>query len=213
MRPLEILILYLIIGAAVGLSQHRAGRAGSWLSVPFWPLFLPTLLGETGGAPEGNRPDLGWKARIEAATAGLAGALGGMEGARHGPEVSASLKHLNIKLFELSDRLDHLERVLSGPEHAPEALERALQAASPSARPLVEARLQNEGRLRALRAERREELEQALAMLDDLATRAHLARFTGDAAETVAGELLKLTAAVDTGGELAQLSLGAAQRR
>ena len=62
-------------------------------------------------------------------------------------------------------------------------------------------------------AEREGELEEAQGIVGDLATGAYLARFTGDAAETVAEELRKLTAGVDTGGELARLSLGGARGR
>ena len=217
MRPLEILVLYVIIGACVGLSQHRSGRSGALLSVPFWPLFLPAMLGDhptdhAAAWRAATGATGGWRVRIEGATEALAKALGGPNGGQEGMETQRSLHHLNVKLFELAEKLSQLDQVLYSPEHAPEALERALQAAPLSARPMVEARLQNVARLRALHAERQGELEQALAILGDLATRAYLARFTGDAAETVADELRKLTAAVDTGGELAQLT-GAARGR
>lgn len=205
MRPFEILVLYLLIGLGVGLSQHRTGRPGALLSVPFWPLFLPTLLGaEASAAPEA--PASTWRARIDAATAHLSGALAGLDGLPTGLQTEISLKHLNIKLYELADRLGHLEQVLASPEHAPAALEQALREASDGARPMVQARLDNVARLRALQTQRRTELEQALALLDDLATRAHLARFTGDAGASVADELNRLAAAVDTGDELARVS-------
>ena len=46
MRPLELAVLYGVIGIVVGIAMRWRGRAGAALAPWAWPVLLPSLLGE-----------------------------------------------------------------------------------------------------------------------------------------------------------------------
>lgn len=205
MRPLELLVIYLLMGLCTGVAQHRSGRAGAVYAVPLWPLFLPSLLasrpaeaGEERAIPEG------WRGRIEASAELLRRALLSWEALPDAAGCLGATEAVVGRLGELAHRLADLDQVLASPDHAPAALE-GTGGADAGTRALILARQQNVEKLRNLREQTATNLEHALAAMADLATRVHLARFQGDAAEEIATELTRLAAAVDGGGEVEQI--------
>lgn len=203
MRPIELLVLYLIIGGCVAAAQVRASRPGAALAVPLWPLFLPALLAPHASAAETRRLPEAWRGPIEGGAAALREALLSWEGLPDAAGCLAASEALLRRLGDLAVRLDDLERVLASPEHATDAL--AIAGSSEGTRALLRARQQNVERLRVLRDQTRADLEHALAAMADLSTRVHLARLGGDATTEVAAELARLAAAVDGGGEVARI--------
>ncbi|MCB9759840.1 MAG: hypothetical protein H6739_08405 [Alphaproteobacteria bacterium] len=206
MRPLELLVVYLMIGAGVALAWSRSGKEGAAWAVGLWPLFVPALL--VREAPPSPPPVLrtgGWGDRIAAAIGALEAALGAWDALPERSVCEQSLRAASRGLGALAERHAQLDGVLSTPENSLERLAVELEAAPVGARPLVEARLGNVQHLHRLREEAREELERALAGLADLSTRVHLARFTGHDAREVAAQLARLAAAVDGASEVAKL--------
>lgn len=208
MRPLELLVVYLVIGAGVAFAWQRRHDEGRLWVLPLWPLFVPALLAEAGEgarpAPE-PAPVEGWEARIEHAIAVLRGALGAWDALPDKALCEASLDAAARGLRALALRHAQLDGVLDVPENDLDKLEAERDAAPEAARPLVEARLRNVMRLVALRDGARDELEKALAGMADLSTRVHLARFTGDATQEVAAQLARLAHAVDGASEVTRL--------
>ena len=196
MRPIELAVLYLIVGTAVTVAGWRARRSGAWMSLLLWPLFLPGMLATAAEAPPPARHD-----GIDR----LRAALAAWEGAPQGAECNAALDAAARGLDALSDRVAQLDGVLALPAHDLGALQ-AERDGHPDTAAILDARIANVHRLQTLRAETFQRLERGLASLDDLATRVHLARFTGDDADAVAGLLARLAAAVDSASEVASLA-------
>lgn len=203
MRPIELLVLYLVIGAAVSVAAWRGRHPARWLAPVLWPLVLPNLLGRTE-APPGRplrppSPALPMTPegdRVQAAVQHLLGALDGWEGGA--PAVTA-LDSTQRQLLALADRLRDLETVLASLDQEPPPLDH------PDVADLLAARRCNLEKLRALRDRTRGRLERGIAQLSDLSTQAHLARFTGEEAEAVATALTDLAAAVESAGEVARV--------
>lgn len=203
MRPLELLVVYLLIGFGVSFAWNRAGKEGWGWAVPLWPLFLPGLL-VAAPSPEPAPPGP-WQARIDGAVAGLARALSSWDALPERAVCEASLAAAARGLAALSDRHEQLDLALRGPEHDIAKLRIELESAPLSAQPVMAARLRNVERLAALRDEARAELERALAGLADLSTRVQLARFTGSSAEALSAQIARLAAAVDGAAEVSRL--------
>jgi hypothetical protein len=198
MRPVELLLLYVLVGAAVATASWRAGRPAPWLGLLFWPLTLPGLLegAAAAPAPPSPRPPTPPHGRVQAAVAALGQALEGWPGHPASQEALASAER---GLMALDTRLSELEAVLAALEAAPTG------SAHPGAADLARAREENLARLRGVRDETRARMERGLAHLADLTTRAHLARFTGEEAAAVAEALARLAAAVDGAAEVSRL--------
>ena len=199
MRPVELLVLYLLIGAAVSTAAWRAGLPAPWLGLPLWPLTLPSLLGAMAApsTPAPARPATpGDTARVQAAVSTLAAALEGWAAPAASREALATAER---GLLALAARLADLDAVLDELDAAPPA------PAHPDAADLVRARAANLARLRQLRDETRARLDRGLARLADLSTQAHLARFTGEEAAAVADALSRLAAAVDGAAEVSRV--------
>lgn len=193
MRPMELFIMYLLVGVAVSVAAWRAGRPAPWLGLALWPLTLPGLLGRATPPP----PTAGGEgARVHAAIITLRAALDGWPSPPASEEALASAER---GLLTLSERLADLDAVLLELEAA------APPPAHPGAADLVRARSDNLTRLHHVRDETRARLERGLARLADLATRAHLARFTGEEAAAVADALSRLAAAVDGAAEVSRV--------
>jgi hypothetical protein len=197
MRPVELLIIYLLVGVAVSTAAWRTGRPAPWLGLALWPLTLPGLLGGVA-APAGPPPTPtgGEGPRVHAAVVALRTALDGWPSPPASEEALASAERgllaLSVRLADLDAVLQELEAAAPPPVH-------------PDAADLVRARADNLARLHQVRDETRARLERGLARLSDLATRAHLARFTGEEAAAVADALSRLAAAVDGAAEVSRV--------
>ena len=197
MRPVELLVIYLLVGMAVSTAAWRTGRPAPWLGLMLWPLTLPGLLGGVAQPPAAPPPPRGsGSERVQAAVAALRAALDGWPSPPASQEALASAER---GLLALDARLADLDAVLGELEAAP------APPSHPDAADLVQARAENLARLRQVRDETRARLERGLARLSDLATRAHLARFTGEEAAAVADALSRLGAAVDGAAEVSRV--------
>ena len=196
MRPSELLILYVLLGAAVSVAQWRLHRPAPWLSLALWPLFLPGLLMLSFETRE--KAPISPDGRIERAIRETREAF---DGWTELPVGLPPLGDIEARLVRLAGRVARIEGVLAEPGCDPKALEQALAAASGEVRPLVQARMQHMARLRTIGDQSRSDLEQALAALSEIATRAQVARFTGDEVESVARDLVRLARMVDAAGE------------
>lgn len=197
MRPVELLVLYGVLGVIVALSLHWRGRPGSWAALLAWPVLLPGLLAETPPvvqplvpAPPGTDA-----ARIDAALAGLRLALADWESLPREEDCAAALGAARRGMEALAARAAQLDAVVGqlSPAHAAEPAD------------LAAARAHNQARLVELREEARARLERSLAAIAELTTRVQLARFTGDAGDAVAAQLARLAQAVDSAGEVSRL--------
>jgi hypothetical protein len=203
MRPVELLILYLMIGAAVSVAAWRGRHPARWLTPVLWPLVLPNLLGgpattpaQPAPAPSPPRPMTPDGDRVQAAVSNLLRALDGWDG---GAPAVAALDATQRRLLTLADRLRDLDTVLASLDQEPAPIDH------PDVADLLAARRSNLEKLRALRDGTRGRLERGIAQLSDLSTRAHLARFTGEEADAVATALTDLAAAVESAGEVARV--------
>ena len=203
MRPIELLVLYLVIGAAVSVAAWRAHHPARWLAPLLWPLVLPNLLGspspaqvEPARSPSPLLPPTADGDRVQVAVSHLRDALEGWDGGA--PAVSA-LDATQRRLAALLSRLRDLDTVLFSLDQEPAPVDH------PDVADLLDARRENLAKLRALRDNTRGRLERGLAQLSDLATRAHLARFTGEEADAVATALRNLAAAVESAGEVTRV--------
>lgn len=208
MRPLELLVVYLLLGVAVAGAMARGGHPGAAYALPLWPLFLPGLLVRVAppapsaeGAGRGSEVD-----RIEAAVEGLRGALLAWETAPVGLNMEAPLAAVRRGLRALELRYVLLQRALSEPRNDRNRLQKTWEAAPEAARGLFAVQLHSLDQLEALREEARLELERGLAAVGELATRVELARFSGGASTDVAEQLTLLAAAVDGVSEVRRLS-------
>ncbi len=188
MRPLELLVLYLLVGGVGAAAAARAGRPHPLFAWLLWPLAAPTLF--TAGPPP---PDPAPTSRVDAAVGRLADALDDAA-----PASREALRAAERGLRALESRLVELDRVLASleAEPAPEG---------PAAADLVAARAGHVARLRGLRDDARDRLDRGLARLAELTSRAHVARFTGEEADAVADALGRLAAAVDSAAEVARV--------
>lgn len=174
MRPLEIGLLYGIVGVAVAVA-HGLGRGWRILVLAglFWPFYLPGVLARSPRPAPTEGPD-----RVHTAVQALEQALAGWDALPARPDLIS----LRARLQRLSTRLEHLDRVLAD-------LARALPP---------------EDQLRPLRERRdrmRGELEQALAAVAGLAARTWVVRFSGDGGDAVARDLVALGDLVRAGSE------------
>ncbi len=202
MRPIELLVIYLLIGGGVTAAMARADLPGKGLALLLWPLFLPTLLGSAGPEPALRTSD----PRIAAAARELLAALrDGPALPAPAPDPSATVAGVARGLEAIASRLSEIDAVLARPEHDPRDVGGGGATASVQA-----AREENLARLRALRDASAARLEGGLARMEELATRVHLARFTGDPGDAVARQLAQLAAAVDCAGEVSGLAEPAA---
>lgn len=178
MRPLELLVFYVLIGGCVAAAMVRGHVPGALVAVPLWPLFLPTLLASPA-APE--VPPRSSDPRIDTTVDALGAALRAWDAAPPGLQGSVDASRRGLQA--LADRVRELERILP-PGDRPARLD-----------PLV-----------ALRDAARADLERGLTGVADLTARVHVARFTPtDRGELVAEQLAALAAALDGAAEVRRL--------
>lgn len=189
MRPLELLVIYLLIGGGVALAMARSHHPGAAVALPFWPLFLPGLLAAV--APTSTPAAPASDPRIHAAIETLAQALRMWDGLPPTLDVNRCLASAKRGLEAIAGRVAELDRLL---------------AVSPGAE--VPAHPNSLSQLDAVRAQSRADLERGIAGIRDLTARVHLARFTGAIDGEVAGQLSALAAAVDGASEVRRLGAG-----
>ena len=169
MNFLETLIVYLIIGGAVGttLAWRDRKRAPLWLTlgVLFWPVFLPLLFSPHREEVPPYHTELdalrGEVARIEP----LPGELSAL------PAVLEAAGRLR-------EGTDELSRLLTDQETALRADEPKL-GRTEGTREVLEARRADVGRLRAARDAQEERELRLTAQIREAITKAHLARIGG----------------------------------
>ena len=204
MRPLELVVLYGIVGVAVALAMTRAHHPGAFHAVALWPLFLPGLLA-TVAPPVRLLPPA--DPRVDGAVDTLAAALRAWDGLPDNVDPEASLFAARRGLVALARRVDDLDRLLREPGADVERLRADLATAPDAAWPSLAARLVSIERLAGLRDQSTVDLERGLAGLADLTARVHVARFTGETGANVATQLAALAAAVDSAAEVRRLGL------
>jgi hypothetical protein len=199
-------VLYLMIGAGVGLAVFLADRSGPRgercfrvaTAVPFWPLYVPTLLRAAEPAQVPNelalRDDMA--ARIDQVDGELQTALGSLRGWAEGvlTREKDRLGELHSAWTAQAQRIREMDRLLSRPEHpARAANEGVMQRLQQS----EQARHRNLQRIQALRERAYNDLMGTLAWVRELVTMIHLAKFTGAPASRAEEIVAQIAAAVE----------------
>lgn len=196
MRPLEILVFYVLVGLGIGIAFARSGRASPLVAGAFWPLFVPALLVPTElTSPVARGPIDRLREALAAWEPLPDGGIAALVAAERG-------------LGALSRRRDEVDTLLRQPDNDLDSLRRAMVRAGAQDQPVYIARVRNLERLTAVRDEADAELGRALAAIEDLTTRVHLARLNGESTVDVARQLGDLAAAIDGAGEVRRLAGG-----
>lgn len=204
MRPAEVLLFYALIGLAVGWMAWRTGRAPVWAAAPFWPLFVPVLFaGESRPAP-GAAPVLAEAAPVADALDRLEAALSGWDPLPDGGGAAFAAAERGLRA--LARRRADVDALLDQPGNDLGVARAHLAAAPAPDCAIYEARVRNLERLYALQEASRVDLARALAGVEDLTTRVHLARLHGESTGDVARQLEDLAAAIDGVGEVRSLA-------
>lgn len=209
MRPVELGLVYGLVGLAVALAHWRLRQPGMLWSFVLWPVFLPGLLARaSGGLDLGQGGVTGlpapaaavapravaagpWESRIREAVGGLREALGGWSA---WPELGLGAPALDAVERGLGDLALRLSRL--------EALGAELPAEDPDLPELSEARARHRARLEGLVQAERQRLEGRLSAVTELTTQVLVARYTDADAGDIAGELARLAEVVAAVGEL-----------
>jgi hypothetical protein len=200
------LVLYLMIGAGVGLAVYIADLAGTRsersfrvvTAVPFWPLYVPVLLSGVKPALAPNElerlDDLAMS--IAQVDCELQAALGSLRGWAEGvlTREKDRLGELRSAWIAQAQRIREMDRFLSLTEHiAPPTSDGVNQRLQHS----EQARLRNLDRIRRLRERAYDELMGMLAWVRELASMIHLAKFTGAPASRAEEIVAQIAAAVE----------------
>jgi hypothetical protein len=214
----ELLVFYLLVGAAVAVAQVLTDRprtalksAGIALAVvAFWPLYLPLLLTRRGREPvqstAGQAPCDDLAAAIEQVERELAAALASLDGwaegvLAHQPdrlgELRAALTAHAVRIREM-DAL--VLREQSSPQHAQPAArdDHESNPMNPRWRRSEQARLENMNRLATICRQSRSDLMATLAWVRELVSMIHLAKFTGAPASRAEELVAQIAAAVES---------------
>ena len=183
MRMEETVLLYLLIGLAVGaaLAWRDSRRAALWLTlgVVFWPIFLPLLFSK----PQRPRPrQIDELDALREETARLAPIL---------PEIDALPRAL-AAAEGIRAGTDDLRRLLETQEAALTADEPAL-ARSEKAREIREARVADLEKIRAARDEQEARYLRIVSRVREAITQAHLARFSEESRRDLVKQMARLS--------------------
>jgi hypothetical protein len=183
MRMEETLILYLVIGMAVGatLAWRDPRRAALWLTLGllFWPVFLPLLFSK----PRKERPkDVDELDSLRAEAECLAPLLPEL---RSLPGALASAALLRAGAEDLARLLRAQEAALSTDEPA--------LARNDKTRELREARVADLDRIRSARDEQEARYLRIVSRVREAITQGHLARYSGESRRELAKQMARLT--------------------
>lgn len=204
MRPTEVLLFYGLIGLAVGWMAWRTGRAPAWAAGPFWPLFVPVVFASEPAAKPQGAEAIADAGPVADALDRLEAALSGWDPLPDGGGAAFAAAERGLRA--LSRRRADVDTLLGQPGNDLGVARTQLAAAAIPDRAIYEARVRNLERLYALQEASRLDLARALAGVEDLTTRVHLARLHGESTEDVARQLEDLAAAIDGVGEVRSLA-------
>ena len=222
----QTLVLYLLIGvavaAAVYLSNGNQRPTDRWFrvgtAVPFWPLYLPILLaqsGTTGPVPAAATPQAPihdeMSAAINQVDAELEAALASLDG--WAEDVLARekdrIRELRSAWTAQAERIREMDRLLARPDYAPTLPDAREPAPNERLRNSQKARRQNIERLRQVRQRAHDDLMGMLAWVRELVSMIHLAKFTGAPASRAEELVAQIAAAVEGLSEIAWQEEGA----
>lgn len=194
MRPVEILLMYLVMGLATAAGYRQLRGTAPAAVVLVWPLYLPSLL----TAP-GERFDTAPRDPASlSAIARLRSALELLEG-----RAQPSLEGIEQGLAALQARRRSLRDVLAQPENDVAALRRL--TVTGAAADAHAQRMDNLQRLVRLEQDVGEQHDAVVARVEELATRVQLAHYQGATVAGLDGQLGDLLAAVDGACEVQSL--------
>jgi hypothetical protein len=199
------LVLYLMIGAGVGVAVYLADRTGTMersfrviTAVLFWPLYVPVLL-------QGARPIAASNEQV--ASDEMATVIAQVDG-----ELQAALGSLRgwaeDVLTREKDRLGELRAAWIAQAQRIREMDRLLMIFESSSRPVNEsvnerlqqseqARCRNLIRIQQLRERAYDDLMSTLAWVRELVSMIHLAKFTGAPASRAEEIVAQIAAAVE----------------
>jgi hypothetical protein len=181
MRMEETVLLYLIIGLAVGsaLAWRDPRRAALWLTlgVLFWPIFLPLLFAKPGRPRRSIRELDSLREEAERLTASL-------------PEV-ASLSHALATAAAIRSGSEDLARLLAEQEAALAADEPEFSR-NEKAKEVRETRVADLARIRAAQDEQDARYLRIVSRVREAITQAHLARFSEESRRELQKQMARL---------------------
>jgi hypothetical protein len=200
------LVLYLMVGAGVGLAVYLADGAGTrtercfrvLTAMLFWPLYVPMLLRAVGPVSRPNEPEPAdeMAAGIAQVDCELQAALGSLRG--WAEDVLAREKdrlgELRSAWTAQAQRIREMDRLLSLPEHLTGPVN---EGANERLQKSEQARRRNLQRLQRLRERAHADLMGTLAAVRELVSMIHLAKFTGAPASRAEEIVTQIAAAVE----------------
>ena len=200
------LVLYLMMGAGVGLAVYLADRAGTRIercfrivtAVAFWPLYVPVLLhaARPVSAPNELEPLDDMAAGIAQVDGELQVALSSLRGWAEDVLIREKdrLGELRSAWMAQAQRIREMDRLLLLLEHtarpAHENVNQRLQQSE-------QARRRNMHRIQQLRGRAYDDLISMLAWVRELVSMIHLAKFTGAPASRAEEIVAQIAAAVE----------------
>ncbi len=200
------LVLYLMMGAGVGLAVFLTDRAGTRTercfrvatAVPFWPLYVPVLLHAARPVPlpKEIEPLDDMAAGIAQVDCELQSALGSLRGWAEGvlTREKDRLGELRSAWTAQAQRIREMDRLLLLPEPTDRP---ANEGINPRLQQSEQARLRNLQRIQQLRARAHDDLMGTLAWVRELVSMIHLAKFTGAPASRAEEIVAQIAAAVE----------------
>lgn len=197
-------ILYLMIGAGVGLSVYLTDSGRSWnertfrvmTAVLFWPLYVPVLLrrARQDSASVELEPMDDMAAGIAQVDSELQAALGSLRGWAEGvlTREKDRLGELRLAWTLQAQRIREMDRLLSLPEPATPA-----KGVMPRRHQSEQARQRNLQSIQNLRERAYNDLMGTLAWVRELVSMIHLAKFTGAPPSRAEEIVAQIAAAVE----------------
>jgi hypothetical protein len=203
------LVLYLMVGAGVGLAVYLADRAGTWTercfrvvtAVPFWPLYVPVLLHGDPPVADPNKlePVDDMAAGIAQVDGELQAALGSLRGWAEGvlTREKGRLGELRSAWTAQAQRIREMDRLLLRVEGADLPAHEDVNDVNQRSQHSEQARRRNLQRIQQLRARAHDDLMGTLSWVRELVSMIHLAKFTGAPASRAEEIVAQIAAAVE----------------
>jgi hypothetical protein len=199
-------VLYLMIGLGIAFAVYLTGTGRTpaergfrvLTAIPFWPLYVPTIVGPAKPAPPAMKPEA-----IDAMTAGIAqvdgelqAALGSLGGWAESVLVreKGRLAELRSAWTTQAQRIREMDRLLSSPANTAHLVN---NEANPRLLHSENARQRNLQRVGRLRERAYDDLMATLAWVRELVSMIHLAKFTGAPASRAEELVAQIAAAVE----------------